>query len=65
MDFSSEIKNDLVNKKYNKKCQITWVISKKVHSNTNNNDNIYNNDNNDLASKCSRISHRNSNYNFF
>ena len=59
-EIKRKIKYDLINKKYNKKCQITWRINKKIEKNIKNEDN---NDNNNPTSKCTRISHRGSNYN--
>ena len=59
-ELKRKIKDDLINKKYNKKCQITWRINKK-----NNKNKVIKNEenNNELEGKSSRISHRGSNYN--
>ena len=69
-DIKKKIKEDLINKKYNKKFQITWRINKKLYNNNNNNSlnktikNEENNNNNDSQTKCTRISQRGSSYNF-
>ena len=55
------IKKELINKKYNKKCQITWTINKILEPNEKNKTE---NNNIDFESKCSRISHCGSGYNF-
>ena len=55
------IKKELINKKYNKKCQITWSINKILEPNEKTKTE---NNNSDYESKCSRISHRGSGYNF-
>jgi hypothetical protein len=65
-EIKRKIKDDLINKKYNKKCQITWRIDKKNFK-TNINDNFQNiiNDglnDNDKINSCSRISYRGSNF---
>ena len=65
-EIKRKIKDDLINKKYNKKCQITWKIDKR-HFKTNINDNVQQiineglNDN-DKIEKCTRISYRGSNF---
>ena len=57
-----KIKDELINKKYKDKCQITWRINKKIEKkikiDENNNDN-----DNDKSNKCTRISYRGSSYN--
>ena len=55
-ELRQKIKNDLINKKYNKKCKITWRINKIKNSNKNK---FIENDN-----MCSRISYRGSSYVF-
>ena len=59
-EIKRKIKDELVNKKYNKKCQITWRIRKKIY-----NDKIINKNKENEVNKinCSRISYRGSNYN--
>ena len=59
-EIKKKIKDDLVNKKYNKKCQITWRINKKNYKNENTK--ISNNDEkiNEKSLQCSRISYRGS-----
>jgi len=55
-ELKQKIKNDLVNKNYNKKCKITWRINKIINSNKNKlNESDY---------VCSRISNRGSSYVF-
>ena len=60
--LKKKIKDDLINKKYNKKCQITWRINKKNKYNkmivSKNEEN-----NNDMEGKATRISYRGSSYN--
>ena len=58
------IKKELINRKYNKKCQITWTINKIIEPNEKNEKEKAENNNSDYESKCSRISHRGSGYNF-
>ena len=57
------IKKELINKKYNKKIQITWTINKIFEPNETN-EKTKNENYSDFESKCSRISHRGSMYNF-
>ena len=54
------IKKELINKKYNKKCQITWIINKMLEPYEKTK---IENNNNDYECKCSRISHRGSRHN--
>jgi len=60
-EVKQKIKNDLINKKYGKKCQITWYLNKKIITNKNK---VKNEENTEINGKCSRISHRGSSYNF-
>ena len=55
-ELRQKIKNDLINKKYNKKCKITWRINKIINSNKNKL--------NENSNMCSRISYRGSSYVF-
>ena len=59
-EIKGKIKDDLINKKYNKKRKITWRINRKIEKNHKSEDN---NDDNDIMNKCTRISNRGSNYN--
>ena len=66
INISSEIKNkikeDLVNKKYHKRSQITWRLNKKIYQyNKKIKGNEIINETSDV--QCSRISHRDSKYN--
>ena len=56
-----KIKNDLINKKYNKKCQIIWRFNDKNNKNKEIEENEIGND---MIVKCSRVSDRGSNYSF-
>jgi hypothetical protein len=56
-EVKRKIKEDLINKKYNKKCQITWRINIKSIKTVI--DDVYNANE---SSKCTRISFRDSNY---
>ena len=58
-EMKKKIKNDLINKKYNKICQITW--RQKIHTNKYKSTNEIGNY---MGAKCSRISYRGSNYSF-
>ena len=60
-EVKQKIKTDLINKKYGKKCQITWYLNKKIYTNKNK---VKNEENTEINGKCSRISHRGSCYNF-
>ena len=62
-EIKSKIKNYLINKKYNKKCQITWRIIKNNDENMKSKKIDNNYDHNDFTNKCSRISYRGSSYN--
>ena len=60
-EVKQKIKKDLINKKYGKKCQITWYLNKKINSNKNKGKNE---ESTEINGKCSRISYRDSCYNF-
>ena len=60
-EVKQQIKKNLINKKYGKKCQITWYLNKKINSNKTKGKNE---ENTDINGKCSRISHLSSTYNF-
>ena len=60
-EVKQKIKTDLINRKYGKKCQITWYLNKKINTNKNK---AKNEENTEINGKCSRISHRGSSYNF-
>ena len=60
-EAKQKIKSDLINKKYGKKCQITWYLNKIINTNKNK---VKNEENSEINGKCSRISRRGSSYNF-
>ena len=60
-EVKKKIKEDLINKKYNKKRQITWRIN--IKNDKRNNIYIKNDEDNIDFPKCSRISYRGSKYN--